>query len=140
MGHYVYTTRQEQQEDPVVRAKLDACNELKAKLEQIKESATTEYDTASTAIADCKEATEPLTEELSGVYYESRYLPYREKYFELGDSLLEECEGCLGELQDRIDKLAELIAELETKLMIWVTVTDMEWVSDDSDTYDAYAG
>ena len=133
MGHYVEYTRQEQQEDPAVRAKLDACNALKAKLEEIKGLATTEYDSASIAISDCKEATEPTTEELSGVYYEDKYLPYREGFFELGDSMLEECDGCLTELQDRIDKLTAMIAELEPKLMIWVTVTYSEWVSDDSD-------
>ena len=125
-GHY------EEQEvrkiDPEVQAYITKCQNLMLAIGRLQERAHAQMQEASEAISTCKDATNIQTEDLSGVYYEDHYLPYRETYFSEAENLIEECQGCLDEASERIDTLSGLIAAKQPYL--YKTVVESVWVED----------
>ena len=122
-------TRSRTYKDPVVEAFINACEGLKKTLEEILSDANGERDPAKEAVDNCKSFTCVETEHLSGIYYEDRYIPYRDGTYRLTDAIDEACGASLAEIEDRISVLEGLIAEANTRL--WITETWEETVYDD---------
>ena len=76
---------------------------------------------------DCYEVVSVETDNLSGKYYEDKYLPYRDTEFEKIDFLHSGAETIIGDIQRIIDILSEHISYLyENELYYYVDVPD-EW-------------
>lgn len=126
MGHY--RTYEVVKKDHEVEAFINKCEALINKLARIAESASKHKDAAVTAVNTCKAAACVETDELSGIYYESYYIPYRDKFFALAEKMNQESSSSLSEISDRISTLNELIAEKRPYL--YYTETEREWVED----------
>lgn len=127
MGHYETTT--EMRERPEIRAKIDKCQSLIDTLTECKSTAE-EYKTAAdTAVEECKTVVNQESDNLSGVYYEEKYIPYRDGFFTDIEALDDGCDSMFGEIDDRIQKLQEMIEKLNEEL--WEEVEISYWVEDD---------
>lgn len=107
-GHY-----EEYEEDVIdsgVQAYITKCQNLMLAIGRLAERANTEKQAAQEAISTCKDASNIQSEDLSGIYYEDYYIPFREKFFTEAENLIDECDGCLAEAQERISTLSSLIA------------------------------
>ncbi len=125
-GHYEKRTRLEK--DPVVDAFIALAEGLRNRLKALKDTASQEQTAARSAIGTCKERTCVETEHLSGIYYDERYITYRDGTYRLADAIEEQCNTSIAEIEDRISTLDVLISDAYKKL--WITVTYYEWVSD----------
>ena len=124
-GHW--ESYEEEEIDPEVQAYITACQNLMYTLGRIAQRAKGHQDFASNAIETCRTAVVVETENLSGEYYDIYYIPCRNSFFELADSINEQCDACLAEIQDRIDTLNDLIEA--KKPYLYHTVTKQRWVS-----------
>lgn len=117
---------EEREIDPAVQAFITKCQNLMLVIGRLAERAQEQKLKAQEAISDCKNSTNIQTEDLSGIYYDEHYVPYRETFITDAEALIEECEGCLAEAQERIDTLNSLIAAKMPYLYHMVTKT--RWV------------
>lgn len=127
MSKVVYT--KELQEDPEVKGKINLCNDLKKKLEGYRDDISKHNDSANEAIEACKTVVNTETENLSGIYYEEKYLPYRDTTFEKITSLSSGVVTMLGRIGSIIYALEMEIEELNTHL--WIEVEVAHTVYDD---------
>lgn len=114
--------------DPEVQDFITKCQNLMYTLGRHQERAYYQLNAAKTALENCKTNSNIETEDISGVYFEDHYLPYKEGFFELGDTLNGECDECMTAVTDRISKLNEYIAAARPYL--YRTVTRERWVDD----------
>lgn len=126
MGHI--RTYEVVKKDYEVEAYINKCEALINKLARAAESASKHKEAAVTAVNACKTATVVETDELSGIYYEKYYIPYRDKFFALADKMEEACTASLSEISDRIATLNRLIEA--KKPFLYYTTTETEWVED----------
>ena len=126
MGHY--RTYEVVKKDHEVEAFINKCEALINKLARIAESASKHRTAAVTAINTCKTATVVETDDLSGIYYEDYYIPYRDKFFALAEKMDKDCSTSISEISDRISTLNSLIEA--KKPFLYYTTTETEWVDD----------
>lgn len=117
---------EEQEVDPAIQAFITKCQNLMLTIGRLAERAQLQKQQSQEAISTCKDASNIESEYLSGIYYEDKYLPYRETFFTDAESLIAECDECLAEAQDRIDTLNSLIEA--KKPYLYRTVTKTRWV------------
>ena len=113
--------------DSEVQAYITKCQNLMLAIGRIAERANNEKLEASEAISTCKDASNVQSEDLSGIYYEDYYIPFREKFFTEAN-LIDECDGCLAEAQERISTLSSLVAAKMP--FLHKTVVKQRWVED----------
>ena len=117
----------ERREHSSVRNKITKCERLMEKLGKKQASIVTQKDAARLSTDDCYEVVSVETDNLSGKYYEDKYLPYRDTEFEKIDFLHSGAETIIGDIQRIIDILSEDISYLyENELYYYVDVPD-EW-------------
>lgn len=127
MGHQVVTTAW--REKPEVRAKIDKCNDLIDTLTSCKEEAEKNKTAADEAVEDCKKVINTECENLSGVYYEEKYIPYKDGFFSDIEGIDGGCDSMFTEIDDRVKKLRNMVSELEKDL--WEEYEVSYWVDDD---------
>ncbi len=126
MGHY--ETREVTKTNHEVEAYINKCEALINKLARAAESASKHKEAAVTAVNACKTSTVVETDELSGIYYEDYYIPYRDKFFALADKMDKACTASLSEISDRISTLNRLIEA--KKPFLHYTKIETVWVDD----------
>ena len=119
---------EEREIDPEVQAFITKCQNLMLAIGRFAERAQKQKVMAQEAISDSKDSTNIQTEDLSGIYYEEHYLPYKDTFFSEAEDLIAECDGCLSEAQERISTLSSLVAAKMPYLYRMVTKT--RWVED----------
>ena len=102
-------TRTVKKEHASVREKITKCQNLMEKLGKKQASIVNLKDAADLSSDDCYEIVSVETENLSGIYYEDRYLPYRDTEFEKIESLHSGAETIVKKIGEIIDKLSEHI-------------------------------
>ncbi len=116
-------------EKPAVRAKINKCQALIDTLTECKDSASNYKTAADTAVTACKGIVDAESENLSGVYYEEKYIPYKDGFFTDIEALDDGCDSMFGEIADRITTLESMIATLTEDLYEEVEV--IHWIYDD---------
>ena len=108
-----------QKEDPAVRAKMNACQELIDKLEGYHSNMNSAKDKAFTDIGKIAPVVESEEYELSGDYYD-KYVEYRKTWKEVFTTNYSNALDTITSLGERIEELEAILAELSTHLLIWV--------------------
>ncbi len=120
MTETVYTL--EKREDPEVRRKINLCEDLKGKLEGYRDAMVEHRNTASASSETCQNIVNVETENLSGIYYEDKYLPYRDTEFEKISTLHSGANTMISSIEAIIQKIQEALDDLYEHLMIEVWV------------------
>lgn len=117
----------ERREHESVRKKIDKCEGLMEVLGTKQASIVTLKDAADLCSDDCYKIVSVETDNLSGIYYEDKYLPYRDTEFEKIESLYNGAETIIADIKKIIDMLSEHVSYLyNNKLYYYVDVPD-EW-------------
>lgn len=126
MGHYktVYVKKIDEQ----VQAYITKCQNLLLTLGRLESRAMSHHVRAEEGVRECAEQVLVETDNLSGVYFENYYLPYRDKLFKETDALNLGDTEMLNSLRQQIEKL-ELIIE-EKKQHLFYDAEEQIWVED----------
>lgn len=112
-------TKRVQKEDPAIRAKMDACQTLIDKLNNYYNAMNAAKDKSFTDMGNIAPTVESDAYELSGDYYDE-YVTYRTTWKTVFNTNYQNALSTLSSLGTRIDELKSIMADLRTKLMIWV--------------------
>ena len=129
MGHYELVSVKKI--DPVVQGFITKCQNLLLTLGRYESRAIEYRNTAQKGVADCEEVVTVDTEDLSGIYYEDKYIPYQSDLFTKTDDVTEGLDSMLTTLRERIEQLEALIQEKQKSL--YIESEEYVWVDDFSD-------